>query len=139
MTKKTELFWNLQHASEKLLNMMYTSGELAEELGMSREWVTKTFHNHYHVPAEIDENGRIWFHGLTVQKWITEYRANHTHTIRNKKPFAENEYYCLHCKSRKIVNDYRLEPCKGGNFLKIAQCPDCGSRMHKFSKGEKND
>ena len=139
MTKKIEMIWNLYHASSKLLDMMYTSGELAEELGVKREWVTKTLHDYYHVPAEIDSNGRLWFHGLTVQKWIAEYRTLNTERIKNRKSLSENEYYCLHCKARKKSDEYKLKPCKGGNFLKIAICPDCEVRMYKFTKGGEND
>lgn len=131
-----ELFNLMWLKKSKLLDMMYTSTELAEELGIQRQYVTQILVKRYEFPSQKDEKGRLWFHGLTVAKWIEE---QHKATLAKKKdrhnhPYAEKEFYCLRCKKRVVVEQYeKLKPKEGNKLLWTSQCPDCGMIVNKFT------
>lgn len=131
-----ELFNLMWLKKSKLLDMMYTSTELSEELGIQRSYLTQNLVKKFDFPSQKDEKGRIWFHGLTVAKWIEEQhkaKLAKKHDRYNHPP-AEKEFYCLRCKKRVVVESYeKIKPKEGNKMLWSSHCPDCGMTVNKFS------
>ena len=51
-----------------LLDMLYTTDDLAYELGIGRDEITQNLIPNG-LPHAKDGQGRIWIHGLTMSKW----------------------------------------------------------------------
>ena len=111
----------------KLLDMLYTPGELAKEIGFTRRQVYRVY-----IPAgcprERDEKRRWWVNGKAFREWyeITYPRM----TLR------EDEAFCLTCKKPvKMANPVKK---KKGNFIYLlSECPKCGRKLPKIIKNKK--
>lgn len=126
---------NLWLRRTKLLNMMYTSTELADELNVDRPYLTENLVKMHGMPSERDENGRYWFSGMDVLRWIEKYHDDKMSRKRNRVPYADNEFYCIHCKKRVFNDDYRIEQPSGGHHMqKTTTCPECHRPIFKFMK-----
>lgn len=129
-----ELFNLMWLKRSKLLNMMYTSTELSEELGIQRQYLTENLVKKFGLPSEKDEKGRLWFHGLTVAKWVDDQHGKQLSKKRDRQPYRENEFYCLRCKKRIFTEKYnKVKPKEGNKLLLTAKCPDCGMTVNKYS------
>ena len=126
---------NLWLRRTKLLNMMYTSTELAEELSVERPYLTENLVKLHGMPAQRDEKGRYWFNGLDVRKWIEKEHNERQTKKKSQTQYADNEFYCIHCRKRVFNDDYKIErPQGGGHFMKRTSCPECGRDIFKFTK-----
>lgn len=131
-----ELFNLMWLKRTKLLNMMYTSTELSEELGIQRGYLTECLVKKFGLPSQKDDKGRIWFHGLTVAKWISDQHDGQLAKKHDRfqHPYHEKEFYCLRCKKRVFVEKYKkVKPKEGNKLLWTSECPECGMTVNKFS------
>ena len=119
---------------ERLLDMEYTTGELASELGVSPKYVRDTMIAKYGAPYRQDKKGRIWLEGLKVKEWMeAAYDPK-----KNKVSLAGNEFYCVKCRGKRVSDQYILTQ-NNGTILKQAHCPICGALMNKFSGRQFDD
>ena len=126
---------NLWLRRSKLLDMMYTSTELADELCVDRPYLTENLVKMHGMPSQRDENGRYWFCGRDVVKWIETYHDDKMSRKRNRVPYADNEFYCIHCKKRVFNDDYKIvQPSGGHHMQKETMCPECRRPIFKFMK-----
>ena len=126
---------NLWLRRTRLINMMYTSSELAEELNLDRAYITQDLVKLFDLPCEKDDHGRLWFNGSDVRKWIENSHKVSQEKKQNKQPYAENEFYCLRCKKRVFTDKSEvIVPSGGSHFMQMAYCPECGMKMHKILK-----
>ncbi len=110
----------------RLLPMLYTPGELAEELGLSsrtiREWTRKG------MPHQRDAKGYLWIQGREFAQWFDELRRSAKH-----HRLKENEAYCLRC--RQVVTLTPTETKQVGKMiLKKGRCPQCGGGLNRGAR-----
>lgn len=114
----------------KLLNMLYTPGEISEEIGFSR----RQFYRVY-IPAGCpcirDSKGRLWINGIEFKLWIKE--------TYKKQEVKQYEAFCLTCKKAvPMVNPEKLK--KQGLQYFLCTCPYCGRKLSKIiTRGKKLD
>jgi hypothetical protein len=111
----------------KLLDMMYTPSELAEEIGFSVRQVYRVY-----IPAGCpytkDEKRRLWINGKEFREWAKE--------IYGKREMEHEEAFCLTCKHPiKMVNPVKKE--KGGIVYLVCVCPTCGRKIARFIEKKK--
>ena len=111
----------------KLLNMLYTPSELAQEVGFERRQVYRVY-----IPAgcphEQDNMRHYWINGKVFREWyeITYPRIS----------LKENEAFCLTCKKPvKMQNPVRKK--KGGFVYLLSKCPNCGRKLPKIIENNK--
>ncbi len=127
-----QILFRINSKRDRLLNMYYTTGELAEELGVTRDYVTHSLLFSGKVPYKQEETGRIYINGDDVRKWIETFYDER----RNKKEsrrLAKNEFLCVKCHRRKIIENPSISK-EGNKCVMIAYCPDCGTRMRKYER-----
>ena len=133
-----EILLKIYNKRIKLLDMPYTTSELAETLDLPRRFVTDSLLRVYSIPSEKDSTDRIYINGNDVKKWIESMFAVKKDKEKRRKPLLENEFYCMKCRQRIFTDIYSIEDEKGA-LVKISKCPECGARMRKYIKGEKYD
>lgn len=106
----------------KLLDMMYTPGELSDEIGFSRRQVYRVY-----LPAGCphvrDGSGHLWINGKEFKKWVGELYKKHI--------VGQNEAFCLTC--RKAVTMIDPRKIQGKKLLYYqCNCPNCGRVLSKI-------
>ena len=128
---------NVFKKREKLLNMEYTTGELAEVLGTTPKYIRQSLIIKRGAPARTDKSGRVWINGFEFKKWLDE--DLYPKTKKETTPLADNEFYCIKCREHRITNSYVIDVNRRGTEYKKAYCPVCGTRMNKFVKAVENE
>ncbi len=107
----------------RLLNMLYSPKELANEIGIIHEQIYRVYIP-LGCPHERDEKNHILINGETFKNW---YKDNY------KKPILKiNETFCIACqKPVKIRNPIRKQ--KGELFYILSNCPNCGRTLSKIT------
>ena len=111
----------------KLLDMLYSPSELAQEIGFTVRQVYRVY-----IPAgcpnERDQLRRIWINGKSFREWVEE--------IYKKRYLARNEAFCLTCKKPvKVVNP--VEKKEGRLIYWLCYCPECGRKLARIVNREK--
>jgi hypothetical protein len=111
----------------KLLDMLYTPAELAQEVGFTTRQVYRVY-----IPAgcphEKDQNKRIWINGKAFREWCLK--------VYKKVDLSYDETFCLTCrKAVKILNPERKQ--KGRLIYDVSFCPECGRKLAKIIDKEK--
>ena len=106
-----------------MLPMMYTTRELADDLGVAartvREWATRG------MPHERDRRGHIWVNGREFAEWVDATRR-----AADGDGMAPDEGYCMRCNARVRM----AEPVvyRGGvSTLLQSACPHCGATVSR--------
>jgi len=101
---------------KRLLNMMYSPGELAEEIGISVDRMYMVYIPGG-CPHERDEKRHIWINGRQFKQWFEENYA--------KLKLKPGETFCKTCKHAvPIVDSVRKQ--KEGFVYDVSKCPICG-------------
>jgi hypothetical protein len=112
---------------EKLLDMLYKPGELAEEIGFTRRQVYRVY-MHFGCPNVRDEQRHIWINGKAFREW---YEATYPRFTVN-----DGEGFCLTCK-RVVKLENSLRAKKGGLVYWIGYCPKCGRKIPRIISNDK--
>lgn len=113
----------------RLLDMLYTPAEIAEELGVSVDTVKRSYIRSG-LPVTKDATGHTWIHGLTFRSWAGKLNAERKKPTREK--LRQDQAYCLKCK--KVIDDFKPTHIKPVNrYLQLLQgsCPNCGRTVNK--------
>jgi hypothetical protein len=106
----------------KLLDMMYTPGELAEEVGFNRRQVYRVY-----IPAgcphERDGRRRLWINGKAFREWAGE--------VYRKRKLAVDEAFCLTCKKPVKMVDH-VEKRKDRLIYYLCNCPSCNRKLARI-------
>jgi len=110
----------------KLLDMLYTPAELAEEVGFTVRQVYRVY-----IPAGCPherDNKRLWINGKAFRDWALQ--------VYKKAELPQDESFCLTCRRAvKIVNPERRK--EGKLTFVISICPECGRKLSKIIEREK--
>jgi hypothetical protein len=113
----------------KLLDMHYTPGELADEIGFTQRQVYRVYLK-YGCPHVRDKHKHIFINGLEFRKW---YEATYPRIT-----LAEDEGFCLTCKKAiKIKNPIKKQ--KEYLVYLVFYCPVCGRKIPRIMKQEKRN
>jgi hypothetical protein len=110
----------------RLLNMMYRPSEIATELDVTTETITRSYLP-AGAPFEQDKGGNIWIHGLTFAAWVRSVTPRRGETSR----LADGEGFCFKCS--KAVMMMRPRKRSAGRYTAIWQgkCPICGGKVNR--------
>jgi hypothetical protein len=112
---------------KRLLNMMYSPREFAEEIGINVDRVYMVYIPGG-CPHERDDKRHIWINGQEFRKWFEL-----TYAKRNLKA---DEVFCLTCKRAvEKVNPQRKE--KDGLIYDVCACPKCGRVLARIVDNHK--
>jgi hypothetical protein len=106
----------------RLLNMMYTTNELANEIGVSARTVRRIYVP-LGCPHTRNQQNHIMINGVAFREW---YQG-----MYKKRSPAEDEAFCLTCGNVvKMVDPSPKE--LDGLFYVVARCPNCGRNVARF-------
>lgn len=134
-TPVNELKTTIYLSRVRLLDMDYKARELAEELGVSYHYIRVDMVQKRGLPCWHDSTNHLWFNGAEVRRWIEENYVPKDRRKKSDNPMAENEFYCVKCRDRRISNSYAVVEDRGTVYKK-AYCPICGTRMNKYLSKE---
>jgi len=112
---------------EKLLDMLYMPGELAEEVGFNRRQVYRVY-MHLGLPHIRDDRRHLWINGKDFREW---YEATYP-----RVRLSEGEGFCLSCKKSVLLEKPKKEK-RGGLLYWIGHCPKCGRKIPRIIKNNK--
>ena len=113
---------------QRLLDMAYTTGEMADELGVTPKYIRDTMVRKMGAPYRCDKEGRLWLDGLKIREWIEKEFDPKKKSVK----LESDEFYCVRCREKRKSDDYVMKHSKGTNY-KQAVCPFCGARMNKIA------
>lgn len=111
----------------KLLNMLYTPSELANEIEITQRQVYRVY-----VPGGCphikDEKRRLWINGKDFAEW---YESTYP-----KQSLAENEAFCLTCKKAVVMHNPTKRK-QGRLSYWVCHCSKCGRKLARIITKEK--
>jgi len=115
---------------ERLLDMLYRPGEIAQEIGITVETLLRSFLP-AGAPAIKDDEGKIWFNGKAFAAWGRKQLAKNT---PDKERMKDDEAYCFRCRKRVvIVNPKRRRYHRDVDQIN-GTCPECEGKVYRFGK-----
>lgn len=119
---KGRLDGNQRNRLIRLLDMLYSPGELANEIGFEVRQVYRVYIP-LGCPHEKDPTGRLWINGEDFRNWVKE--------LYQKRNLGPNEAFCLTCKkSIKMISPEKFQ--KGRLFYYLCYCPNCGRKLARI-------
>ena len=111
----------------RLLNMMYKPNEIAEEIGVNKDTVYRSY-----LPAGLphtrDEQGNIWIHGPAFVSWAKE-------TVAKKKSdragLPDGQAWCMKCNRPVLLNNPKTKIINRYLEMQQAPCPYCGKTVNR--------
>jgi len=113
----------------KLLNMLYTPNELANEIGFTQRQVYRVYIP-LGCPSIKDERNHRWINGREFAEW---YEATYP-----KLTLSEDQAFCLGCK-RVVAMSNPKRHKKGKLHYWIFNCSNCGNKVAKIITKDKNE
>jgi hypothetical protein len=111
----------------RLLDMLYTPSELADEVGFTRRQVYRVY-IHAGCPHSRDDRRHIWINGKDFREWCEQTYP--------RVSLGQDETFCLTCKIPvKIINPIRKQ--KGRLHYWISNCPNCGRKLARIITKDK--
>lgn len=119
---KGRLDGNQRNRLAKLLDMMYTPKEIADEIGFSVRQVYRVY-----IPAgcpcQRDLINHVWINGKAFRNWVNDFYQ--------KRELGLNEAFCLTCKQAvTMVNPERVQD--GRLIYYLCNCPRCGRKLARI-------
>lgn len=106
----------------KLLDMLYTPSELAQEIGFTVRQVYRVYIP-TGCPFQKDSKRRLWINGRVFREWVQE--------VYKKIDLTPEEAFCLSCKQAvKMVEPTRKQ--EGRLFYFLCRCPNCGRLLARI-------
>ena len=106
----------------KLMNMLYTPDELAEELKISVNQVSQVYVL-AGCPCERDTKQDIWINGELFWEW---YEATYP-----RDSLGENKAFCVSCNKPVDINNPMQEKKKCFSYW-VCICPKCGRKLARI-------
>ncbi len=105
-----------------LLNMLYTSKELASEIGINVNQIYAVYVP-LGCPVQRDDRKHIFINGKSFAEWYTK--------VYIKIRLAEDETFCKTCKQGVKIYQPK-QKTKGGLSYVLSVCPVCGRGLTKI-------
>ena len=120
---------------QRLLDMEYRPGEIAEELEITTETIYKSY-----IPAGLphrrEANGRIWINGDAFSAWVhAALEKGARYASQRRTPIGPNQAFCLSCRQvRDFARITRRVPQSAGRIFVHGVCKVCGHKMQAIKK-----
>lgn len=107
---------------KRLLDMLYSPSELAEEIEVDKNQIYRVYVP-LGCPHERDKNNHLLINGEAFRGWyLDQYK---------RASLAEDETFCKTCqKPVKIVQGKQMT--KGDLVYILSSCPHCGRKLTKI-------
>lgn len=105
-----------------LYDMLYSSRELAEEIGINMDQIYLVYIP-LDCPHERDKGNRILINGKVFAEWYCE--------VYKKINLKENETFCKTCKKPVKLLKPRKKS-KGQITYVLSTCPNCGRKLTRI-------
>jgi len=106
----------------RLLNMMYTTNELANEVGVSPRLIRRV-HVPLGCPHSRNQQNHIMINGVSFRNW---YQG-----MYKKRSPAKDEAFCLKCGDVVKMVDPAPKELNGLSYV-VAKCSYCGRNVARF-------
>jgi len=112
-----------------LFDMMYSTKELAQEIGINIDQI-------YYVyvplgcPSERDERNHIFINGKAFAEWYSK--------VYIKIRLKENQTFCKGCKKGVAIHNPQKKQ-KGRLVYILSECPECGRNLTKIISAKRGD
>lgn len=107
---------------KRLLDMLYSPSELADEVGFSKEQIYRVYIP-LGCPHERDIYQRISINGLVFAGWYKQ--------LYKKSQVNQGESFCKTCrKAVQIING--VQQTKGKITYILSSCPVCGRKLTRI-------
>ncbi len=114
----------------RLLPMLYTVQEIADELGVPnrtlRDWLAAG------APHRKEGKNRIWIQGEEFAEWINRQRKP-----KRRERLADGQAYCLRCNQVVALVDPVTRPVQGKLIHIKGKCPNCGITINRGGRSDK--
>ncbi len=111
----------------RLLDMLYKPSEIAEEIGVTRDTVCRSYLP-AGLPHTLDDQGNIWIHGPAFVAWARE-------TISKKKSeragLPEGHAWCMKCNRPVLLIKPKIKTVSRYLELLQAPCPHCKTIVNR--------
>lgn len=128
--KEKPFKFEVSHAvqtSRNLLNMMYTSDELAEVFKTRRRVIIEGWIK-AGLPHTKDEHGHYWFNGYEVAAWMKDV---HEQAKAAKPKYPPDVTWCVRCW--EMVKMKNIQPEEDGKYIfNRGLCPHCGTQLRRM-------
>lgn len=107
---------------KSLLNMMYSTGLLASELGFDKEQIYKVYIP-LGCPNSRDKRNHIFIHGISFRNWyLSTYK---------KPEMGKDECFCKTCGEFVKIMDPEEKTIGDTTFI-ICYCPTCKRKIARI-------
>lgn len=113
---KGRLDGNQKNRLAKLLDMMYSPSELANEIGFTKRQIYRVYIP-LGCPHQKDEKNHLWINGKLFRDWVRD--------LYKKRSLKTNEAFCLTCK-KAVLMVGKVRKQKGRLFYFQCKCSNCG-------------
>lgn len=127
------LGWKIGNKLRRLLDMEYTPSMLAEELGVSRATIYRSYLA-LGAPCRRDSSERIWINGQMFAAWAHEIIS--TRRDKPAQALAEDHAWCMRCNKIIPIQHLVKKPYRGYMFQLSGKCPECKTRVNRFLEGD---
>ena len=107
---------------QRLLNMFYTTNELAFELGVSARRIRRVYVP-MGCPSQRNSQNHIMINGMEFRNW---YLATH-----QKLRLRTGQAYCVSCKRVVRMHQPQRKTAIGVIYM-LAKCPRCGQKVARI-------
>ena len=117
-----------------LLDVMYSVSKLSKKLGLDPRYIRRALVQKRGAPHIKDEKGHIMINGKELFLWACKYIEEEKTEKNSRSPMMDDEFYCVKCRKRVIGKSIHYAEENQNRFLK-AICPNCGTKINKYLKG----
>lgn len=107
---------------KSLFDMMYSTRELAEEIGITIDQIYNVYVP-LGCPSERDNLNHILINGKAFTEWYSK--------VYPKLRLKANETFCKTCKKGVAIHKPKQKE-KDGLVYVLSKCPNCGRRLTKI-------
>jgi len=111
----------------RLLNMLYTTRELADEIGISARLIRDVYIP-LGCPHTRNHQNHIMINGMVFRDWYQQ--------LYKKRSLALDEAFCLTCRGAVEIVDPIDNEDDGLSYL-LSECPNCGRTLAKITNMER--
>ncbi len=107
---------------KRLLDMLYSPSELAEEIGIEKNQIYRVYVP-LGCPNERDKNNHLLIHGKAFREWyLDQYK---------RASLAEDETFCKTCQKPVKISQGKQMTKKDLVYV-LSECPHCGRKLTKI-------
>jgi hypothetical protein len=127
------LGWKIGNRLRRLQDMLYTPAELADELGVLRETIYRSYLA-LGAPCGRDPNDRIWINGKLFATWAHEIIR--MRRDKPRLPLDQDHAWCMRCNKIVPIQHLVKKTYRGYMYQLSGKCPECRTRVNRFLEGD---